>query len=55
MQDAFELIFALENGASRAAPARLGRLPLLARDPVRTWQVIAVILFVLLLVSLAGR
>lgn len=55
MQDAFELIFALENGAVEAAPARRVRLPLLMRDPLRTWQIVALVLFVLLMISLASR
>ncbi|MFN3514487.1 MAG: bifunctional protein-serine/threonine kinase/phosphatase [Phenylobacterium sp.] len=52
-QDAFELAFELENGAAGAAPARRHRLSLYDRDPLRFWQGIAVVLFVLLIISLA--
>ncbi|MDP3175605.1 MAG: bifunctional protein-serine/threonine kinase/phosphatase [Phenylobacterium sp.] len=52
-QDAFELAFELENGAIRGAPARRGRPSLYERDPLRFWQVTALVLLVLLLASLA--
>ncbi|MES2895626.1 MAG: protein kinase [Pseudomonadota bacterium] len=54
-QDGFELAFELENGAIRGAPARRTRPSLYDRDPLRFWQVTALILLVLLMVSLASR
>jgi serine/threonine protein phosphatase PrpC len=54
-QDAFELAFDLENGAISGAPARPARRSLYDRDPLRFWQVTALVLLVLLLISLANR
>ncbi len=53
-QDGFELAFELENGAIRGAPARRTRPSLYDRDPLRFWQVTALILLVLLVISLAA-
>jgi serine/threonine protein phosphatase PrpC len=54
-QDAFELAYELETNALSSAPARVRRRPLYERDPLRFWQVTALILAVLLLVALATR
>ena len=54
-QDAFELAFELENGALRGWPTRPVQRSLYDSDPLRFWQVTALLLFVLLIVSLAGR
>ena len=48
--DAIDLALELETGAGRPA-APLRRRPLLARNPVRFWQVLCLVLLVLLLVS----
>lgn len=55
VQDAFELAFELENGALRGGGGRRQRLSLYDRDPVMFWQIVAIALIVLLLVSLAAR
>lgn len=54
-EDAFEFIFALEHGTLHASPGSPPKLSLMERDPLRTWQVIAAILAMLLLVSIALR
>ena len=54
-QDAFELAYELENNALSSAPARPRRRPLYERDPLRFWQVAAILLFLLLLMSLVGQ
>jgi serine/threonine protein kinase len=54
-QDAFELVFELENGAARGAPARVRPLPFFEREPVLAWQLVSMALFVLLMIALATR
>lgn len=49
--DAIELIFALEHGALHAAPSRPRHRPLLERDPLRFWQMVAVWLVFALMLS----
>ncbi|MBV9969884.1 MAG: bifunctional protein-serine/threonine kinase/phosphatase [Xanthobacteraceae bacterium] len=51
--DVFELIFALEHGAIRAAPASPHRQPLYERNPLLVWKIVAAILALALAVSLA--
>jgi len=54
-QDGFELAFELENGALRGHAGAARPTNLYDRDPVRFWQVLAVLLFAALLVALATR
>jgi serine/threonine protein phosphatase PrpC len=51
--DVFELIFALEHGAIRAAPPAPRRRPLYERNPLLVWKIVAALLAVALGVSLA--
>ncbi len=51
--DALEFIFALEHGAKHAMPAQPRWRPLIERDPLRFWQVVAAVLAVLLVGSIA--
>jgi len=52
-EDAFEFIFALENGAIFGQKLVPTRRSLLERNPLRFWQIVAAVLAVLLLVSLS--
>jgi len=52
-QDVFELVFELEHGAMRAAPAAPPRQPLYARNPLLFWQVACALLAAALIASLA--
>lgn len=54
-QDGFELAYELERNALSSAPARPSRLTLYERDPLRFWQVAAILMFLALLASLATR
>ena len=51
--DAVEFAFELEHGSLRAVPVSVSRPSLYDRDPVRFWQIVAALLLVALLVSLA--
>ena len=53
--DALECLFALEHGELHAAPAPPRWRPLIDRNPLRFWQIVAAVLAVLLLVSMAWR
>ena len=52
-QDVFELIFELEHGAMRAAPAAPRRQPLLERNPLLFWKVVSALLALALVVTLS--
>jgi serine/threonine protein phosphatase PrpC len=51
--DAIEFGFELEHGSMRAVPQAIERPSLYDRNPTRFWQVIALILFIALMISLA--
>ena len=51
--DAVEFAFELEHGSLRATPLRVTPAPLYERNPTRFWQVVAALLLIALLVSLA--
>lgn len=51
--DAVEFAFELEHGSLRATPLRVTRAPLYERNPTRFWQIVAALLLVALLISLA--
>ncbi len=53
--DVVEFIFALEQGALRAAPAPPKRRALLERDPLRFWQTVSALLALALLAALFWR
>ncbi|WP_205880365.1 bifunctional protein-serine/threonine kinase/phosphatase [Lichenicoccus roseus] len=53
--DAIELLFALEHGEADLQARPPERVPLLARDPLRTWQIVSALLALALLASLALR
>lgn len=53
--DMIEFIFALEHGAEQEMAMPAGRLPLFARDPLRSWKLLSAMLALLLLLSLALR
>ena len=53
--DVLELALELEQGQSRARPPSPRRRALYERNPVRVWQGVAAILFLLLLAALKGR
>jgi hypothetical protein len=50
-----EFAFELEHGALRAAPAPPRRVPLYERNPLRFWQVVALLLALVLAAVLASR
>jgi len=51
--DAIELAFELEHGSVRAVPELVEPPSLYDRNPVRFWQVVSILLFVVLLIALA--
>ena len=53
--DVVELLRALEDGGTVGVQPRRVFVPLLLRDPLRTWQVVSALLFAALLLSLAVR
>jgi serine/threonine protein kinase len=53
--DVLELAFELEHGSARALPTGLHRKSLYERNPVLVWQIVAITLAVLLLLSWAFR
>jgi serine/threonine protein phosphatase PrpC len=53
--DMIEFAFELEHGALRAAPAPPRRVPLYERNPLRFWQVVALLLALALAAVLASR
>nr|WP_321984764.1 protein kinase [uncultured Lichenicoccus sp.] len=53
--DAIELLFALEHGEAGLRAEPFGRVPLFARNPLRSWQIVSALLALALLASLALR
>ncbi len=51
--DAIEFGFELEHGSLRAIPHAIERQSLYDRHPIRFWQLVSLLLFVALLVSLS--
>ena len=51
--DTIELAFELEHGSVRAIPRSVMRQPLYERNPTRFWQIVATLLLIALLISLA--
>jgi hypothetical protein len=51
--DAVEFAFELEHGSLRATPLSVARTPFYERNPTRFWQIVAALLLVALLISLA--